>query len=147
MNLFNTDSDVGKLSDFDNIPSQYQSINTNSPAVCDAGPAVVSDAAAGFLGWGSLALASGILATPLANLATVTGDGTAAATAAAGAVFFLPPAGAFFVSFLRWIFGDLAVKATSSSSELSGSSGDPARGERDRAAGLASDTDRFLLPA
>ena len=50
MNLFNTDSDVGKLSDFDNIPSQYQSINTNSPAVCDAGPAVVSDAAAGFLG-------------------------------------------------------------------------------------------------
>ena len=104
------------------------------PAGCVTGSLVVelatADTGIDFLGTGSLATSNGF-AGPLANLAA------ADEVFAAIAEVFLPRAPAVF--FFTTFFGD-AVNPASSSSELSGSSGDPVSGDRDldlAAAGLA----------
>ena len=116
------------------------SISNNSPAGGGGGSLTVELAAAtaatDFLGTGSLATSSG-LAAPLANFAR-DDEGFAAI-----AEVFFPraPAVGFFATLARDV-----VKPASPSSELSGSSGEPASGDRDRdlaAAGLAV-LERFL---
>ena len=107
---------------------------TNKPAGCDAGLTLAADF---FSGTGNLALANGDTATPLASpLANLATDGCTVAEA----VF--PRAGFFPAAPRPRLTGD---RDSSSSSEDTARSSDPASGERDLAgAGLAADVERFL---